>query len=482
MAAGEEGAAPRLRELSSAVLGATTVEDVVDAFLAAARALLGVDQVHLIEVSQDASVGHARVVAYEAGGRREEAYVMVLDERPSGTATVVRTGEPLVIAEARGSTALRAGYTERFGVRSAVFAPIAWGGEVRWAAVLARTRPEPFADADVDTICVLANLAAAGLALVESREDRTSTAEHGAALTRAAAALNASLDLDTVLRTLTREAGVAVAGDMAGVYLGDGERGGVATAGHNTPPEWEGYLMKPGEGVGGQVLKSGRSVISNAYQEDVRLPDSVIAQDLQTAVAVPMRWDGELKGALSIGFNRMRRVTRGDLRLLEAFADLASVACRNAEAFRSVSNRDALTGTLEHGALEAAMAQALAGAEPPAGCVLVDLDNFHAVNEREGHRRGDDQLRRAAHVIRREGGEGALVGRFGGDQFAVAVRADAAGVGTRILSALADELGLPASVGVALTADGSDAAQLLDRALAAAHTAKRAGGAQVAAG
>ncbi|MEJ7892281.1 MAG: GAF domain-containing protein [Solirubrobacteraceae bacterium] len=340
MPAGADEAAPRLRELSAAVLEAATVEDVVDAFLVAARALVGVDQVHLIEVSQDATVGHARVVAYEAGGRREDAYVMVLDERPSGTATVVRTGKPMVVPDARASTALRAGYTERFGVRSAVFAPIRWGGEVRWAAVLARTRPEPFGESDVEMITVLANLAAAGLALIESREANSSTAEHGAALTRAASALNASLDLDTVLRTLTCEAGVAVAGDMAGVYLGDGERGGVATAGHNTPPGWEGYLMKPGEGVGGQVLKSGRSVITNAYQEDVRLPETAIAETLQTAVAVPMRWDGELKGALSIGFNRMRRVTRADLRLLEAFADLASVACRNAEAFRTVSRRD----------------------------------------------------------------------------------------------------------------------------------------------
>jgi hypothetical protein len=71
--ASADAIASQLRELSAAMVSATAVEDIVDAFLSAARALVGVDQVHLIEVSQDAAVGHARVIAYEAGGRREDA-------------------------------------------------------------------------------------------------------------------------------------------------------------------------------------------------------------------------------------------------------------------------------------------------------------------------------------------------------------------------------------------------------------------------
>lgn len=460
------------------MLAATSVEDVVDAFLTAARGLVGVDQVHLVEVSQDAAVGHARVVAYEAGGRREDAYVMVLDERPSGTTRVVGTGELLIVAEARGSPFLRHDYTERFGARSVVFLPLAWGGEVRWVAILIRTRPEPYGDEQVALAQLIADQAAAGLALIEANERRESHAERDAALTRAAAALNASLDLDTVLRTLTLEADLALDASMAGVYLGNGVTGGRATAGHNTPPEWEGYLMKPGEGVGGQVLKTGRSVITNAYQEDVRLPENPIATALQTAVAVPIGWEGELRGALSIGFTSMRRVTPTDLRTLEAFADLASVACRNAEAFQAAARLDALTGVLDHGALEAAVAEALRRGEPLA-CLLIDLDGFDALNEREGHRHGDDLLRRVAAAIGRECGESSLVGRFGGDQFAAAVVEEPVELAERIRSALATELGVEASVGVAEGDPALTVAELLDRALGAARAAKRAGGGRV---
>jgi GAF domain-containing protein len=332
MTTGADAVASRLRALSESILATDSVEGIVDAFLAAARGLLAVDQVHLIEVSQDAAVGHARVVAYEAGGMREDAYVMVLDERPSGTTHVVNTGDVLHVPYAPSSQALRADYTERFGVQSALFVPLAWSGEVRWVAVLIRTHPLAFSSDAIDLARVIANVAAAGLALLEARESGESRAERDAALARGAAVLNAELPLQTVLEALSREADLSVEGDMAGVYLADADGMGVATAGHNTPHNWLGYRMQPGEGVAGQVLKTGRPAISNAYQSDVRLPENPGLRGLQTAVAVPVSWDGAVRGALSIGFLRMRRVSAADLRTLDAFADLAAVACRAAGA------------------------------------------------------------------------------------------------------------------------------------------------------
>jgi GAF domain-containing protein len=334
-----DAVAGQLRVLSESVLSATSVEDVVDAFLAAARELLTVDQVHLIEVSQDAAVGHARVVAYEAGGMREDAYVMVLDERPSGTTHVVTTGDVLHVPDAPASKALRADYTERFGVKSALFVPLSWDGTVRWVSVLVRVHAEPYGPGQVDLARVLANLAAAGLAMLEARESQESRWLRDAALARAAAVLNAGLPLQTVLETLSREANLAVEGDMAGFYLGDGGSGGVATAGHKVPEGWLGYLMAPGDGVAGQVLKTGRAAISNAYQRDVRIPDNPGLSHVQTAVAVPLQDRGGVRGALSIGFVRMRRVTSTDLRTLEAFADLAAVALRIADGARSSPER-----------------------------------------------------------------------------------------------------------------------------------------------
>ena len=43
-----------------------------------------------------------------------------------------------------------------------------------------------------------------------------------------------------------------------------------------------------------------------------------------------MRWDGEARGVLWVGFRRAGAATEHDLALLESFAELAAVACRNA--------------------------------------------------------------------------------------------------------------------------------------------------------
>ena len=77
-----------------------------------------------------------------------------------------------------------------------------------------------------------------------------------------------------MLGTLCREADEALGGDLAGVYLGDAERGGSAVAGHGIAREsdWWGYTIKPGEGVGGQVLITGEPAISNDYQHEVEMP------------------------------------------------------------------------------------------------------------------------------------------------------------------------------------------------------------------
>lgn len=321
--------------LSASALASSSADEVLDAVASAVRDALGLDQVHISEVSQDAAVGFSRVSAFAESdaGQVAEEYSQVLDDRPSGVARVVSTKRSFVVVDARGSQELRQDFVERFHAASTAFIPLVWDGEVRHVLILLTHAPHPFDAGEIAVAETMADVAAGALARHETVAHLHARAQRDAALARAARALNESLDLGTVLDTLVREADAAVGGDMAGVYVGDGVRGGIATAGHNTPPDWHGYLMKPGEGVAGQVLATGRAAISNAYQSEVRLPENPGLRRVQTAVAVPMTWSGELKGALSIGFVRMRRITEEDLRTLGAIADLATVACRNAEAY-----------------------------------------------------------------------------------------------------------------------------------------------------
>jgi GAF domain-containing protein len=272
----------------------------------ALRDALGVDQVHLFEVAQDQAGGEAVVKGQGTD------YEMVLSDGPSGVALVVASGEPLHVPDAR-SGIIRPELVERFSVASALFVPLAHDGEVRRVAILISETAREFTAAEIGEAATLADIGAAGFARLDAERRRTARAAQDRALVRAARALNMSLELQDVLRTLAHEAAAAVGADTAGVYLGNGRDGGVATAGYNVPDAWHGLALAPGEGAAGQVLLSGQSYSTNDYQRDVTLPGHPVMSHLKTAIAVPMAWNGELKGALSVGWTS-RRHARGDRR------------------------------------------------------------------------------------------------------------------------------------------------------------------------
>ncbi|MGI5214188.1 putative bifunctional diguanylate cyclase/phosphodiesterase [Plantactinospora sp. CA-290183] len=121
------------------------------------------------------------------------------------------------------------------------------------------------------------------------------------------------------------------------------------------------------------------------------------------------------------------------------------------------------------------------------GTLSIDLDEFTTVNDTHGHAIGDALLIAAGQRLRERVGANNLVARLGGDEFAVLVpEADAPEQVERIADELVRALAEPlvvgdtvvngsASVGVATSADASDAGELLQRADLALYVAKGAG-------
>jgi diguanylate cyclase (GGDEF)-like protein/PAS domain S-box-containing protein len=90
------------------------------------------------------------------------------------------------------------------------------------------------------------------------------------------------------------------------------------------------------------------------------------------------------------------------------------------EALFERARRDSLTGLLNHGAIVEELADALrAGPGRPLAVALVDLLEFKSVNDALGHQAGDAVLATVASVLQRRG---ALVGRYGGDEFLVVLQ------------------------------------------------------------
>lgn len=140
--------------------------------------------------------------------------------------------------------------------------------------------------------------------------------------------------------------------------------------------------------------------------------------------------------------------------------------------------RDPLTGALSRAAFDAQFARLAAHADPhrPLGIVMLDLDDFGVVNKHRGHRVGDQVLVAAAQAVSGTLRDYDLVGRVGGDEFAVLVIGERpVVVAERLVAALA-AAGIGASAGVAASPrDGTDAPALLDAADIALRLSKRQG-------
>lgn len=95
---------------------------------------------------------------------------------------------------------------------------------------------------------------------------------------------------------------------------------------------------------------------------------------------------------------------------------------RRARQLHAMMARDSMTGALNHAMLQEHLATEVARARREGTTLsfaMIDLDRFKRVNDEHGHAAGDRVLRSLARLLRQRLRRSDIVGRYGGEEFAV---------------------------------------------------------------
>jgi diguanylate cyclase (GGDEF)-like protein len=203
----------------------------------------------------------------------------------------------------------------------------------------------------------------------------------------------------------------------------------------------------------------------------------------RTWIELPLVVDDRAVGLIEVvDYRSARRWSRRDVAFCETIASQAALAVRNAQLYedlRSRVDRDPLTGLLNHRAfyqrLETELGRADRAGRPTLVMVL-DLDDFKAINDSRGHLAGDAALRRTGEALRAACRAGDVAARLGGDEFGLILNDvdDPAAAAERVLAAVRRRAGVAASLGVAHVA-GLGAEGAVHRADRSLIAAKRSG-------
>jgi diguanylate cyclase (GGDEF)-like protein len=215
------------------------------------------------------------------------------------------------------------------------------------------------------------------------------------------------------------------------------------------------------------------------------------------AISVPMgtlEAGGRVHGVITV-VREGEPFSDDDRELLRSLAAQATLALENVDLHQQVSRQaitDELTGLANHGRFQellVAEVEEVHRYQHPLSLIMLDIDNFKAINDSHGHLQGDVVLRRVARALADTSREVDYPARYGGEELAVILpHTDLEGayaIAERIRVAI-ESLRIPrldsqgmltitASLGVAEASPGDDKNTLIAKADEALYGAKRRG-------
>lgn len=189
----------------------------------------------------------------------------------------------------------------------------------------------------------------------------------------------------------------------------------------------QGVRAKLGRGIVGWVAEKGEIIVANDVSQEPRFVEHPLLMDTHSELAVPLQSGTRLIGTLDVQSERLNAFDPSDVTTLETLASQVSIAIVNAElygAMQEQARRDSLTQVYTHGYFLEQLAAQIERAQQedrPLALIMLDIDYFKDYNDAHGHVIGDQVLSSAARAISANVKRTDLVGRWGGEEFGIAL-------------------------------------------------------------
>lgn len=310
------------------------------------------------------------------------------------------------------------------------------------------------------------------------------------ALNQAMKALLSTIDLETLLAQILNAAQKAIPAAAQGIlYLHQENTHRLeirATIGAPDPSQYSQAI----ERHAAKAVSERRPLLINHMEAGV---DSHL-NAVQSAILAPLMLNKKILGALVLSSSSPNLFNPSDLHLLDSFAATATAALKNATLYQEVERLatiDAVTGQYNrHKLIELSELeiQRFHRLKIPLAAIMFDMDDFKHINDTFGHTTGDQVLQAVAQRCRASIRGIDILGRYGGDEFAIllpyANLEEAEDIARRIRQAIiADplhiqDLDIPVTISLGVTQaipKTRNYSDLLERADAALYRSKQNG-------
>ncbi len=202
-----------------------------------------------------------------------------------------------------------------------------------------------------------------------------------------------------------------------------------AASGLATDPSLIGPI-RVGEGVSGEVINTGKPIVVRDLHSSGRKPaPAERSYKTDSFISYPITIGGRKVGVLNVtdksGGGHYDEV---DLTLLDIIGPQMAVALERAEwqeratEFQLMSITDSLTAMPNRRYLEERLAEELNRSKRydyPMSFLMIDIDDFKAYNDNNGHQAGDLALQITAHCLKAALRSADVASRYGGEEFCI---------------------------------------------------------------